>query len=45
MTSTYLCNNIFKTADQLMAGTSVLSRPAEEFENDVSKIAYKLMSE
>jgi len=38
MRNTCLMHCVFKTADQLMAGTSVLSRPAEEFENDVSKM-------
>lgn len=28
---------MFKTADQLMAGASILSRPAEEFGNDVCR--------
>jgi len=34
----HVINFTFQTADQLIAGSSILSRPAEEFDNDVSKV-------
>lgn len=33
-----IINFDFQTADQLIAGSNILSRPAEEFDNDVSKV-------